>query len=124
VTFGAREIGSNLRFVSRSAQVITRKEPRYDLSLPVSLRLSNSPSGDLTGVSENISVHGVLLSTQSPICEGTEVELIVTFAPVTSSRTVRFAASGRVLRLEQRKTGTFAVAVSCAEHPFTLSRTE
>ena len=123
MTFGTRENGSNLRSLPRSTQMITRREPRYDLCLPVSLRVSNSPSCDLTAMSENISVHGVLLATQSPICEGTDVQLTVTFAPVTSSRTVRFVATGRVLRLQRRSTGGFAVAVSCAEHPFTLSRT-
>jgi PilZ domain-containing protein len=122
VILGRAELGLSLQFVSGSAQVMSRKEPRYSLNLPVSLKLNNNPSRTITAVSENISVHGVLLATESPICEGTEVDVEVTFAPQTNPRTVRFTASGRVLRLEQRDAGSFAIAVSCAEHPFQLSR--
>ncbi len=115
-------VGLSLRFVSRSSQVITRKEPRYDLRLPVSLRLINRPSYATSGVSVNISVHGILLSTHSAISEGSELELVITLRTARSSQTVRLAASGRVLRLERRKTGDFAAAVDCAEHPFRLTR--
>jgi hypothetical protein len=122
VILGIPELGLSLQFVSGYAQVISRKEPRYSLSLPVSLRLNNNPSRTFTALSENISVHGVLLSIESPISEGTEVDVEVTFAPQRNSRTVRFTASGRVLRVEQREAGSFAVAVNCAENPFQLSR--
>lgn len=63
-------------------------------------------------------MHGVLLSTNSAVREGTEVEVMITLPPAQNSRTVRLKASGRVLRSEQREADTFAVAVFCAEHPF------
>jgi PilZ domain len=96
---------------------ISRRESRYDLCLPVALKVAESAS-ETSGLSENISLHGVLVATKSPIREGTEVELVITLPRAQTVRNARLEASGRVLRSEQRESNTFAVAVFCAEHPF------
>ena len=96
---------------------ISRRESRYDLCLPVALKVAESAS-ETSGLSENISLHGVLVATKSPIREGTEVKIVITLPRAESSRNARLEASGRVLRSEQRESNTFAVAVFCAEHPF------
>ena len=96
---------------------ISRRESRYDLCLPVALKVTESAS-ETSGLSENISMHGVLVSTKSPIREGTQVKIVITLPRAQSSRKARLEASGTVLRSEQRESDNFAVAVFCAEHPF------
>ena len=83
----------------------------------MALKVADSAS-EASGLSENISMHGVLVATKSPIREGTEVKIVITLPRAESSRNVRLEASGRVLRSEQRESNAFAVAVFCAEHPF------
>jgi hypothetical protein len=95
----------------------SRRESRYDLCLPVALKVSESAS-ETGGLSENISLHGVLVATKLPIREGTEVKIVITLPRAQSSRNARLEASGRVLRSEQRESNAFAVAIFCAEHPF------
>jgi PilZ domain-containing protein len=75
-------------------------------------------ASETNGLSENISMHGILVSTKSPIREGTQVKIVITLPRAQSVRNARLEASGTVLRSEQRESNTFAVAVSCAEHPF------
>jgi hypothetical protein len=75
-------------------------------------------ASETSGLSENISMHGVLVATKSPIREGTEVKIVITLPRAQRSRNARLEASGKVLRSEQRESNTFAVAVFCAEHPF------
>lgn len=62
--------------------------------------------------SQNVSMHGILVSTASAIQEGIEVEVMIKLPTGENFRTLCLEASGKVVRLEQRESGTFALAVS------------
>jgi hypothetical protein len=105
-------------FVPASEYQLRRREPRYDLRLPVSVSLRSDAPGEIMAMSENISSHGILLSAEAAIPEGTSIKLMVALRSSSPSRNTYLTAAGRVLRLERRGTGNFSVAVCCDERPF------
>jgi PilZ domain-containing protein len=122
VTFGVFWHQLNLLFVATSAYPLRRREPRYDLRLPVSVSLRSNVPGEFMAVSENISAHGILLSTETAIPEGSNIKLLVALRSPTPSRNTYLTAAGRVLRLERRGSGGFIMAVCCDERPFQATR--
>ena len=94
-----------------------RRHVRYPLHLPVSLRLDDR---ELRTQSENISVKGILLSSASLIPEGAIVDLTVSVG-TSPTPSVFLFARGKVLRVHQKVSGNFAVAIEC-ERPFGLTR--
>jgi len=96
-----------------SPQRLERREPRYALNLPVSLRLARK---ELHARSENISLRGILLSSAFLIPEGSAVEVAVGVAHLPQPGT-QLSARGKVLRVKPRATGDFAVAIAF-ERPF------
>jgi hypothetical protein len=99
-----------------SPQVPERRSTRYPLNLPVSLMLANR---QLHARSVNISLGGILLSTAFQISEGSNVEVAVGVAHLPQPGT-QLGARGKVLRVQPRVTGDFAVAIAF-EHPFEFS---
>jgi hypothetical protein len=92
-----------------------RKDVRYPLHLPVLVR---SKGGEIHAQSENISLHGILLSSASQITgPAVQLEITVRSAP---HRTV-LIGQGKVLRVELKAAGDFSVAIAC-EYPFRLKR--
>jgi hypothetical protein len=104
--------------VPSSEYQLRRREPRYDLRLPVSVSLRSEAPREIMAVSENISSHGILLSAEAAIPEGTSIKLMVALHSTIPSRSTYLTAAGRVLRLEPRGPGSFAMAVCCDERPF------
>jgi hypothetical protein len=104
--------------VPPSEYQLRRREPRYDLRLPVSVSLRSQIPGEIMAVSENISSHGILLSAEAAIPEGTSIKLMVALRSSSPSRNTYLTAAGKVLRLERRDAGSFAMAVCCDERPF------
>ena len=81
-----------------------RRDVRFPLNVPVSLKLGNEEIG---AYSENISLGGILVSSASLIPEGSSVE-------VTIETTVwrLLWARGRVVRAQPTTPGSFAVAIA------------
>jgi hypothetical protein len=94
-----------------------RKEARSPLRFPVSVKLANA---EMSVRSENISVSGILLSSDFLIPEGSVVELAVRVARASETGFV-LTARGKVLRLQPQPSGEFAIAVAC-DHPFRIAR--
>ena len=90
-----------------------RRDIRYPLHLPVSLKLAHK---ELHTRSENISLGGILISSAFLIPEGSTVEVAfgVAHPPNTGTQS---SARGKVLRVQPRATGDFALAIAF-EHPF------
>jgi hypothetical protein len=122
VTFGVFWHQLTLLFVPALDYQLRRREPRYDLRLPVSVSLRSDMPSEIMAVSENISSHGILLSAEAAIPEGTSIKLMVALRSPSTSRSTYLIAAGKVLRLEQRGSGSFAMAVSCDERPFQTTR--
>jgi hypothetical protein len=99
-----------------SPQKPERRSTRYPLNLPVSLILANKK---LHARSENISLGGILLSSAFLISEGSNVEVAIGVAHLPQPGT-QLSARGKVLRVQPRITGDFAVAIAF-ERPFEFS---
>jgi hypothetical protein len=76
VTFDAFMLQLSLLFVSAFEYQLRRRERRYDLRLPVSVSVHSDIPSEIMAVSENISSHGILLSSEAAIPEGTGIELM------------------------------------------------
>lgn len=90
-----------------------RRDTRYPLHLPVSLRLAHK---EMHARSENISLGGILLSSAFLIPEGSMVEVAFGTAHAAEPG-AHSSARGKVLRVQPKTTGDFAVAIAF-EHPF------
>jgi hypothetical protein len=94
-----------------SPQRPERRDVRYPLHLPVSLRLAHK---EMHARSENISLGGILLSSAFLIPEGSVVEVAFGVAHLPERHS---SARGKVLRVRPKATGDFDVAIAF-EHPF------
>jgi hypothetical protein len=101
--------------IMSSPQTPPRRDIRYPLNLPVSLKLAHK---EMCGRSENISLGGILLSSAFLIPEGSAVEVEVEVAVArVPCRGTQLSARGKVLRVRPKPTGDFAVAIAF-ESPF------
>jgi PilZ domain len=87
-----------------SPQRQERRDARYPLKLPVSVKLDRE---EMRVESENISLGGILLSSDFPIPEGSTVDLAIGVSHVTF-----LSARGKVVRVEAKIAGNFSVAVA------------
>lgn len=90
-----------------SPQRLERRDIRYPLHLPVSIKLAQK---ELHARSENISLGGILLSSAFLIPVGSAVEVAVGAAHLPDPGTL-LSARGKVLRVQPITTGGFAVAI-------------
>jgi hypothetical protein len=77
---------------------------RYDLSLPVNVRLpiSREPRSH-TGQTRDISTRGVYFTLQNELAPGTELDFTLTLpAEITRGTEVLVRAHGRVIRVDKR----------------------
>ncbi len=108
-----------------------RKYRRFDLQFPVALSF---PAGEvaqkLEGVSENVSLGGLLVNAGDHLPLYTRVNLIMKVVSPRSRRPVLLRGEGRVVRVEYLGAGgRFAIAVQCEQpitemepHPFAVTR--
>jgi PilZ domain len=96
-----------------SPQPPERRDIRYPLHLPVSLKVADKK---MHTRSENISLGGILLSSAFLIPEGSTVEVTFGAASLLYTST-QSSVRGKVLRVQPKATGDFAVAIAF-EHPF------
>jgi hypothetical protein len=98
-----------------SPQRTERRDIRYPLHLAVSVKLSHK---EMHARSENISLGGILLSSAFLIPEGSTVKLMVTVEVLPDSG-IQLSARGKVLRVQPKASGNFAVAIAL-DRPFEL----
>jgi hypothetical protein len=108
---------------SPGPQDTRRKETRYALHLPVTIWLERQGENRIKAESENISLRGILVSTNSPIAVGADVSIEVSLEAVTGQADAFLRSRGKVLRVTQPSTGGFKMAVGC-EQPFQFPRGE
>ena len=97
-----------------------RAEARYELCLPVVISSRVDGLGQLLAVSRNISVHGILLRTQSPLPQDAPLTLRVALQS-GAARDVYLTASGKVVRFAKHSAEGYIIAVRCDERPFRVS---
>jgi c-di-GMP-binding flagellar brake protein YcgR len=80
-----------------------RTARRYDLSLPVIIRVPlGSESAPRSGKTRDISTHGVYLLVENELSTGAELDLTMTLpAEVTGGTEVFIRAIGKVVRVEK-----------------------
>jgi hypothetical protein len=100
-----------------SPQQLVRRDVRYPLHLPVSVRLAGK---EMHAQSENISLHGILLASAFLIPEGSTVELAVAVGRMPNPA-VFMTSRGKVVRVRMKDSGDFTLAIEC-ERPFGLTR--
>lgn len=81
---------------------------RYDLSLPVNVRLPiNREPGTHNGQTRDISTRGVYFTMQKDLAPGTEVDFTLTLpAEITRGTEVFVRAHGRVVRVDKQEIDT------------------
>ncbi|MFY9751293.1 MAG: PilZ domain-containing protein [Candidatus Acidiferrales bacterium] len=81
-----------------------RMARRYDLSLPVNVRLPiNREPGSHSGQTRDISTRGVYFTMQKELVPGTEVDFTLTLpAEITRGSEVFVRAHGRVVRVDKQ----------------------
>jgi len=92
-----------------------RMARRYDLSLPVNIRLPiHREPGPQSGHTRDISTRGVYFMTQKELAPGTEIDFTLTLpAELTRGTEVLVRAHGRVVRVDRQgeeDSGTVGVA--------------
>jgi hypothetical protein len=85
-----------------------RMARRYDLSLPVNVRLPiNREPGTHNGQTRDISTRGVYFMMQKDLAPGTEVDFTLTLpAEITRGTEVFVRAHGRVVRVDKQDDDT------------------
>jgi hypothetical protein len=94
-----------------------RRSVRFYLRLPVSVKLAHK---EMHAWSENISLGGILLSSSFRIPVGSTIELAVGAGQLPDPGE-RLTARGKVLRVQPRASGDFAIAIEC-DRPFESMR--
>src|ERR1700756_574349 len=86
-----------------------RMARRYDLSLPVNVRLPvNRESAAHSGQTRDISTRGVYFTTHRELATGAEVDFTLTLPPeITHGSEVFVRAHGRIVRIDRRRDGEF-----------------
>ncbi|HXX20569.1 MAG TPA: PilZ domain-containing protein [Candidatus Acidoferrum sp.] len=81
-----------------------RMARRYDLSLPVNIRMPiNREPRSQSGQTRDISTRGVYFTLQNDLAPGTEVDFTLTLpAEITRGAEVFVRAHGRVVRVDKR----------------------
>jgi hypothetical protein len=93
-----------------------RRRPRFQIHQPISLEVPHDSLTDvLHGTTENVSLLGVLVTTETKIPEDTRVDLALMLVPprTTPPYPLRLLNAGRVVRVETRPEGNVSIAIEC-----------
>lgn len=95
-----------------------RGRPRFVLQLPIMLKVDEDGTHEIHGTTENVSLTGVLLRTDSDVPLKARVELTMAFVQSsTPPCKLRMSNSGTVVRVETRSEGEYGIAIEC-DDPF------
>jgi hypothetical protein len=104
-----------------------RTAPRYDLSLPISVRVPLEKGAiSRTGRTRDISTRGVYFTIDKDLSAGAELDLTITLpAEVTGGTEVLIRATGKVVRVDKRRgNGEQTVGVAAEFEPHEIVRNE
>lgn len=104
-----------------------RTARRYDLSLPVVIRIAEDKgSASRSGKTRDISTHGVYFLIENELAPGAEIDLTMTLpAEVTGGTEVFIRATGRVVRLEKKaERSTDRLGVAAVIERYDIVRSE
>jgi|SRR5271168_1593177 len=88
-----------------------RRSRRFDLRQTAVVRPSDGISLELTALTENASLYGVLLRAPAAIAEASPVEVELCLCR-DGMQGVQLRGTGRVVRSDAKLTGGFAIAVA------------
>jgi PilZ domain-containing protein len=94
-------------------QIERRKERRFPLRHSAEIKVGLENSREVSGVTENVSGHGVMLQVDAVIPEGTPVEIVLTPRLEPEGKPTRLVYKGKVLRSGKVSPGKFAIAAEC-----------
>jgi hypothetical protein len=90
-----------------------RKKRRFPVREPASVKVHREVGWEeVQGITENVSLRGVLLITDSPLPIGSEVEIALTLE-LGGAPSVTVYGRGKVVRTEPRSERTIAVGIQC-----------
>lgn len=103
---------SNVQIERRSAQ-------RFDVQLPVSLRMANA-GNESRCLTQDVSASGALLYSDQPLVDGSSVELtFVMPSEITFEGNLRVRCLGKVLRVTPPQIGAYySIAVHFERYEF------
>ena len=104
-----------------------RTARRYDLSLPVAIRVPvEKESVSYTGKTRDISTHGVYMLLDADLASGTELDLTMTLpAEVTGGTEVFIRATGKVVRIEKTPSrNTHRLGIAAVIERYDIVRSE
>jgi hypothetical protein len=93
-----------------------RKGRRFPIKHPALVRYDDGQPQELSAVTENASVTGVLFFSNSDIPLGTAVEVTILLQHDDSANAIRLKSKGTVVRIETTLAGQHAAAV-CYHQP-------
>lgn len=80
-----------------------RSARRYDLSLPVLVRIPQGIAGLQRGKTRDVSTRGLYFVIDQDLRDGSELDIMLTLpSEMTNGEEVLVKASGKVVRVEQR----------------------
>jgi len=93
-----------------NSKIDRRSRKRVATKLPVRIR-GAAASAESTAETRDVSTNGIFLYTESPMAEGSDVELVLILPPeLTSGEKCWVCCHARVLRVEQGAGKDFGVA--------------
>ena len=104
-----------------------RMARRYDLSLPVTIRMPiNREPGSHSGQTRDISTRGVYFTVPKDLVPGTELDFTLTLpAEITRGSEVFVRAHGKVLRVDKREdAGPETVGIAAVIERYDIIRGE
>jgi PilZ domain len=112
-TLNRRAIEGERRMAQPQLQPEKRNLKRFSLNLPVVVRRLEGGSGELKGVTRDVSSRGVFVYLESNAGEGAAIEFLMSLpTEVTLAEPIHVLCTGKVVRVEQTAPRPgFAVAI-------------
>ena len=96
-----------------------RTARRYDLSLPVNIRLPIEKEVSRNGKTRDISTRGVYFTLEEDMNSGSELDITLTLpAEVTRGSEVFIRAMGKVVRVDPGENGKSGIAAMIERYEF------
>jgi len=93
-----------------------RASRRFPLQQHATLSYRNNGPREISAMTENASIAGVLLLADSAIAEGSQVEVTILLQGDGIAHAIRLHGAGKVVRVHERHPGKFNIAV-VYDHP-------
>jgi hypothetical protein len=105
--------------MSSQTQPEQRKTRRFNMTLPLTVKL---PAGEVdlqAAQTKDVSARGVFFYLDSEVSEGSPIEFILTLPPeVTLTESIRVRCTGKVVRVDQGKGEQVGIAAAIDQYDF------